>query len=112
MKIITAHALTSFDGTTATLECSYTGQTQEIGSNNAVLATQRTPNDCLYHDILATVDGDATKLPFTLTRIGDCEAPSIVAAAVYAGHRLARELGEDKIDTPPFKREIPTLATD
>ncbi|WP_367278674.1 FAD-dependent oxidoreductase [uncultured Sulfitobacter sp.] len=94
VKIITAHALTAFDGTTATLTCSYTGQTQDIVSNNAVLATQRTPNDGLYHDILATVDGDASKLPFTLTRIGDCEAPSIVAAAVYAGHLYATEIDE------------------
>ena len=33
----------------------------------------------------------------TLTRIGDCEAPVIVAAATYAGHRFAREL-EEPID--------------
>ncbi|MFT5549883.1 MAG: dimethylamine/trimethylamine dehydrogenase, partial [Candidatus Azotimanducaceae bacterium] len=25
-------------------------------------------------------------------RIGDCEAPAIIAAAVFAGHRYAREL--------------------
>mgnify|MGYP000125560968 CR=1 FL=1 len=34
----------------------------------------------------------------TLRRIGDCEAPGIVAAAVYAGHRYARE-----IDDPVFQ---------
>ena len=28
----------------------------------------------------------------SLTRIGDCEAPAIIAAAVFAGHRYAREL--------------------
>ena len=27
-----------------------------------------------------------------MTRIGDCEAPSIIAGAVYSGHRYAREL--------------------
>jgi dimethylamine/trimethylamine dehydrogenase len=32
-------------------------------------------------------------------RIGDCEAPAIIAAAVYAGHRYAREL-----DTPESDR--------
>ena len=44
----------------------------------------------LYHDILAHSRSD--RLPFTLKRIGDCEAPAIIAAAVYSGHRYAREL--------------------
>ena len=29
----------------------------------------------------------------TVEKIGDCDAPAIIAAAVYAGHRYARELG-------------------
>jgi len=90
--IVTAHTLTAFDGAQATLACTYTGRTQTLAVTGAVLATQRAPNDGLYHDILATVDGDARRLPFTLARIGDCEAPSIVAAAVYAGHKYATEL--------------------
>ncbi len=28
----------------------------------------------------------------SLRRIGDCDAPAIIAAAVYSGHRYAREL--------------------
>ncbi len=36
-----------------------------------------------------------------LTRIGDCEAPAIIAAATYAGHRYAQELDTDvDIDLP------------
>lgn len=30
--------------------------------------------------------------PGSFRRIGDCEAPSIIAAAVYSGHRYAQEL--------------------
>jgi hypothetical protein len=30
-----------------------------------------------------------------ITRIGDAEAPGIIAHAVYAGHRFARNLGCD-----------------
>jgi len=101
IEIVTAHTLTAFDGSCATLSCSYTGAIKTLAVTAAVLATQRVQNDELYHAILATVDGDASKLPFTLTRIGDCEAPSIVAAAVYAGHRFATELdaGQD-VDHP------------
>ena len=41
----------------------------------------------------------------TLTRIGDREAPAIVAAATYAGHKFAREL-EDPIDLDePLKHD-------
>ncbi len=92
IEIVTAHTLTAFDGAQALLECAYTGRTRRIPAAAAVLATQRRPNDDLYHQILATVDGDAARLPFSLSRIGDCEAPSIVAAAVHAGHRFAAEL--------------------
>lgn len=92
IEIITAHAVTKFDGAEATLVCSYTGRKKIIAVTDAVLATQRKPEDNLYHQILAKVDGDATKLPFSLTRIGDCEATSIVAAAVYSGYKYATEL--------------------
>jgi len=34
----------------------------------------------------------------SLQRIGDCCAPGIVAAAVYAGHKAARELGCQQVD--------------
>lgn len=89
--IVTSHSLTRFDGATATLTCSYSGKTQQIDVTDAVLVTQRVQNDTLYREILDRVDGDETKLPFTLRRIGDCDAPAIVAAAVYAGHRFAME---------------------
>ncbi len=92
ISILTAHTLTAFDGTNAMLRCVYTGRVQKLDASAAVLATHRTPNDALYHDILAKVDGVANKLPFTLSRIGDCEAPSIVAAAVYAGYKFATEI--------------------
>ena len=55
----------------------------------------RTPKDELYHEIeRMLVDHDGPR-PQSVTRIGDCLAPSIIAAAVYAGHRYARELDTD-----------------
>ena len=45
-------------------------------------------------------------LPFELSRIGDCLAPSTIAAAVYDGHRYARELDNPpEPDDVPFRRE-------
>ena len=41
----------------------------------------------------------------TIQRIGDCAAPGIIASAVYAGHKAARELGQDKQDQVEIKRD-------
>jgi dimethylamine/trimethylamine dehydrogenase len=48
----------------------------------------------------------------SVTRIGDCFGPGTIAAAVYGGHRYARELGEPQSDAVPFRRELPQLATE
>ena len=47
-----------------------------------------------------------------VTRIGDCLAPSTIAAAVYAGHRYARELDAEPVEGTPFRRELPALDPD
>ena len=109
VEIVTTHSLTGFDGQKATLECAYSGRERTLEVSAAVLVTQRRPNDDLYHDILAKVDGDAAKLPFTLTRIGDVDAPAIIAAAVYAGHRYAVELDEIVDIDEPLKHELPDV---
>jgi dimethylamine/trimethylamine dehydrogenase len=69
------------------------------------MVTQRAPQDGLYQALLDHAKGDAKALPFSLTRFGDCEAPAIVAAAVYAGHRYARELGETVDIDEPLKHD-------
>ncbi len=95
VDIITAHGLDEFDGSRARLSCVYTGQTREITAHALVLVTARTPVDGLYNEIVRKVaEQDADPTP-TLKKIGDCDAPAIIAAAVYAGHRYARELGAD-----------------
>ena len=51
------------------------------------------------------MDAQLEKSTQTLPRIGDCEAPAIVAAATYAGHKFAREL-EEPIDLDePLKHD-------
>ncbi len=97
IEIETAQSLSRFDGSEAVLECVYSGAERSIPVHNVVMVTARKPNDTLYRDLKAAGDN----LPFTLTRIGDCEAPAIIAAAVYAGHRYAQELEREvDIDVP------------
>lgn len=105
IKIKLAHALTNFDGKSATLTCQFTGNEKQVHTTSIVMVTQRTPRDDLYHKILALAKNHTKKIPFTLTRIGDCEAPAIVAAATYAGHRYARQLEEDVDIDQPLKHD-------
>jgi dimethylamine/trimethylamine dehydrogenase len=69
-----------------------------------VPVTMRLPNDVLYDALMA----DPGKLEATgitsVRRIGDCYGPATIAAAVYEGHRYARELDTDADpDGVPFK---------
>ncbi|TVQ56829.1 MAG: NADH:flavin oxidoreductase [Rhodobacteraceae bacterium] len=110
VRIVTAHSLTAFDGEGADLVCAYSGAAQRLPAGGVVMVGQRSPCDALYHDILARAGGDAARLPFTLRRIGDCEAPALIAAAVYAGHRYAAELDEDVDTDEPLRHDRPVVS--
>ena len=101
VQIITAHGLDEFSGSTAKLGCVYTGQTRQVEADAVVLVTSRTPNDGLYHEIAEKLESDTAESDLdpvpTLFKIGDCDAPAIIASAVYAGHRYARELEADGV---------------
>ena len=107
VEILVSHSLSSFDGQSAQMACAYTGRAKELAVGSVVMVTQRQPNDGLYQDLLAVRD-----LPFNLTRMGDCEAPGIIAAAVYAGHRYARTLDAPIDPDMPLKFERTNLATE
>jgi dimethylamine/trimethylamine dehydrogenase len=98
VNIILNNGLDSFDGQTAVLGCAFTGAQQTIAAENLVLVTCRTPRDELYYQLQDAIEGGAEGAPKSVKRIGDAEAPAIIAAAVYAGHKYAREL-DCEIDT-------------
>jgi dimethylamine/trimethylamine dehydrogenase len=87
VELLTAHGLAWFDGQAVTLACEHSGRERTLPANGLVVVGQRLPVDDLYHALK-----DGGPLPFTLARIGDCEAPAIIAAATYAGHRYAQDL--------------------
>lgn len=93
VELVTAQVLDGFDGTQVRIACSYTGRERHVAADALVLVTARQPKDELWHTL--NMRREAPGAPKTLTRIGDCDAPSIIAAAVYAGHRYARELDSD-----------------
>jgi dimethylamine/trimethylamine dehydrogenase len=107
-----AHSLAAFDGDTATLTCAYSGAAKGLAVGSVVMVTQRMPKDSLYHDILSRAGGNSAELPFTLKRIGDCEAPGIIAAATHAGHRYARELDAGVDPDAPFRHDRVDVGAD
>jgi dimethylamine/trimethylamine dehydrogenase len=92
----TGTALGKVGDGSAMLECVYTGREREVQAANVVMVTSRSPDDTLYHALLGRVPVD---------RIGDCAAPATIARAVYAGHRLAREIDAETPADVPFRRE-------
>ena len=101
--IETAQTVVAFGGHAATLVCTYSASTRQVPVAHVVMVTARKPDDALFNDIRARAGSAA--LPFTLARIGDCEAPAIIAAAVHAGHRYARELDAGVDPDLPLRHE-------
>ena len=95
VEIITAFGLRSFDGRAARIECIYSGAQKSIAAEAVVTVTLRSPDDGLYRDLQRRIAAGDAPESVSLERIGDCEAPSIIAGAVFAGHRYARELDTD-----------------
>lgn len=108
VRIVPLHNVARVGADFAELACVYTDTPRILPCGTFIPVTMRTAIDTLYQE-LATHPNRRIR---SLTRIGDCLAPGTIAAAVYSGHRFARELGEPVPEGVPFKRELPRLAVD
>jgi len=101
IEIVTSQGVTGFDGQQLTTCCVYSGVEKKLPCQQLVTVTARTPNDHLYHELINKINQEPSTGKPTIARIGDCDAPSIIATAVFAGHRYARELEETvDVDNP------------
>lgn len=98
VNIIPLHNLRRIDASSVEIECVFTEKPKTLECGATVLATMRTPVDSLWQE-----------RP-DLIRIGDAIGPSTIAAAVYSGHRYARELGEPNVENLLFRRELIELS--
>ena len=112
IEILPQHNLSAIGEKVLELACVFTGRTRRIPCRSLVQVTMRDPVDSLHDSVAAAITSGASGAPKTITRIGDCLAPGTIAAAVYSGHRYARELGEPAVAGVPFRRELPELASD
>lgn len=110
VRIVTSHNLVRVGDGEVELACIYTDRSQNLAAASVVMVTSRRPNDGLYRALAE----DAGRLEAagiaSVQAIGDCDAPSTIALAVYDGHRAARELDSPPADPDlPFRREFVSL---
>ncbi len=104
VAIVAHHNLSAIHADRVDLACVFTNKRRKLPAAAVVPVTMRAPENALF----GALQGKAK----SLTCIGDCLAPGTIAAAVYAGHRYARELGAPIPAGVPFRRELTALAAD
>ncbi|MGB6354058.1 MAG: FAD-dependent oxidoreductase [Steroidobacteraceae bacterium] len=111
IAVATSRNIVEFDGDRAVLQCIYTERVSTMPAARIVTVTSRVANSNLAAalDDLGGAVQDAGIL--SVSSIGDCLAPSTIAAAVYAGHRHAREFDQPPSDDAAFRRELPESST-
>ena len=104
--VITKHNLVRAGAGEVELACFYTDRRQALEAGSLVMVTSRQPNNGLYLDLIGGFEAlDAAGIA-SVQAIGDCDVPSTIAAAVYDGHRAAREMDAPPDDPDlPFRRE-------
>ena len=98
VELLVSHEVTGFDGAAVTIACAYSGREFTRSCRTLVPVTSREPDDRIYVEL----SSDEARLRdagiLSLSRIGDCAAPGMIAQATFAGHRYARELGANDIE--------------
>lgn len=102
VRIERLKALSSVDDGQAAFVCVHGGTGMALPLGTAIVLTSRRPVDDLYHALMDRQDEWKDAGLRSVSQIGDCVAPSIIAAAVHAGHRWARELDAGLVETPPW----------
>jgi len=111
VAILPNHTVAAFRDGRAELACVFTGRKRDLVCASVVPVTARLPEETLYRALLDQPEALVQAGVTSVIAIGDARAPSTIAAAVYAGHRAARELdAPDRGDAVPFERELPLMA--
>jgi dimethylamine/trimethylamine dehydrogenase len=92
-----------------TLQCLLSGEMETVMAEAAVLVTSRVPVDTVYRDLVT----DRTRLAVsgikTVSALGDARVPDTIAAAVFSGHRYAREFEAEPVDFSRLPASTRTL---
>lgn len=106
VQIMAPHDLVAISDGRVDIACVYTDRIITRDCASVVMVTSRTPRDSLYYELAGDPEALEQAGIRRVVRAGDCYTPGTTAAAAYAGHRFARELGAPTADLAPFKREF------
>ncbi|WP_454811568.1 oxidoreductase [Labrys neptuniae] len=109
VRPLISQRLTGAANGVAELACVYTGRIRRHEFGTLILVTGRVAEDSLYRDLTAMTGQWQAAGIRSVTRVGDCLAPSSIADAVHAGHRWAREFDRPPAEIAP-RRERPIPA--
>ena len=110
VTLVCKRTLVSAQSDYVVTRCNLAGEEYSVPVASLVLVTARLPTNELYFGVAGAGEERLETLSFGLSRIGDCLAPSTIAAAVYDGHRYARELDDPpEPDGVPFRREYTVI---
>jgi dimethylamine/trimethylamine dehydrogenase len=109
IEVLLNRNIVEFDGARVISECTFTGRQSAIAAAAIITLTARLPNEELALELADLSTAVSAAGIASVTSIGDCWAPSTIAAAVYAGHRHAREFDWLPDDAAGFHRELTAL---
>jgi dimethylamine/trimethylamine dehydrogenase len=107
IEVLTYTSISGFSGGKVQLVSGLTGVETELAAAALVTVTARLPVDGLYTGLDQMRDRWEGAGIASVTRIGDCWAPSTIQQAVYTGHKWAREIDEAPGGLIP--RELPMI---
>ena len=82
------------------LDSVHGGSSETLSADSVLILMSRLPNEELFLELDAKQkDIEAAGIK-SVSRIGDCAAPSIIAAAVHSGSKWARALDQDDVVIP------------
>ena len=102
INVITSHNISRIRHSELKISCIYTDKTKTVACDQLVMVTSRKPNNDLSIQLDGYLQDGAAGRIKSVVSIGDCKNPSTIAAAVYDGHRVAREM-----DSPPENPDMP-----
>lgn len=95
VQIITNQTLIAAEMGQARLACVFSTQETTLPCQAIIPLTRRLPVNDVYEALNSRSDDCKVSGIRSVKRIGDAEAPGIVAAAVHSGYRAAMDLGQD-----------------
>ena len=110
VEIVPLHTLTQIGTDSVRAVYAYADEERTVAANSVVLVTTMFPQDALVNALGARKQEWSDHGVRQVVPIGDCYAPGTIQAAVWSGHKFARELDLALTDEVPFRRENVELA--